>query len=94
VALVAAGGVVVIDVPVPDGAQVPLAGDEHPVGALAAYRGDPPFGVGVHLWCLRCGEHDVDADRGEYRVEGGGELRVAVADYVCESVSALFKVGG
>ena len=30
----------------------------------------------------------------KYRVEGGGELRAAVADHVCESVTVGLKVGG
>ena len=36
--------VVVIDVLAEDQPQVPFAGDQHPVQALAADAGDPPFG--------------------------------------------------
>jgi len=36
--------VVVIDVFAQDHPQVPFAGDQHPVQALAAGAGDPPFG--------------------------------------------------
>ena len=32
--------------------------------------------------------------RGEYRVDGGGGRRVAVADHVCESVPTVLKIGG
>lgn len=44
VALVGMSGVVVIDVPVPDGAKVPLADGEHPVGTFPTLRADPPLG--------------------------------------------------
>ena len=36
--------VVVIDVLINDQSQVPFAGDQHPVEALAAGAGDPAFG--------------------------------------------------
>ena len=68
VALVAAGGVVVIDVPVQDGAQVPLAGDEDLVGALAAHwsRRRPPWGGVARI------REQVPHSDGATRSEGGG----------------------
>ena len=47
-ALVAAAGVVVADVVGQDHAQVLLASDEHPVGALGPYRAREALGIGVH----------------------------------------------
>jgi hypothetical protein len=92
--LVAAAGVVVLDVGVEHMVEVPAAGDENPVGALAADGGDPPLGDRVHPRCLRRGEHHVDADRGEHRIERGGELGVSVADQVSEAASGTVKIRG
>jgi len=47
VPLVAAAGVVVLDVRRQDRVQVSFAGDEHPVGAFGAEGADEPFRVGV-----------------------------------------------
>src|SRR5258706_10549275 len=93
-ALVAAPGVVVLDVAAQDVTQMPVAGDEDPVGALAANRCDPPFCEGVYPGRLRRGGHNVDAGEGEHGVEGGGELRVAVPDQVGESAPGLLQVRG
>ena len=41
------------------GAEVPLAEDEHPVGALAAYGTHPAFGMGVRPRRLRRGAEDL-----------------------------------
>lgn len=60
--------------------------DEDPIGALATDGADPAFSEGVHPRRLRCGEHDLNADRREDRVEGGTELGVTVANEVCETV--------
>src|SRR5262245_3209420 len=62
VALVAAAGVVVRDVPVEDVPQVPLANGEHPVGAFRTHRADETLGDRVHPWRLRRGHPDGDAD--------------------------------
>jgi hypothetical protein len=43
---------------------------------------------------LRRGEHHVDADRGDHRIERGGELGISVADQVAEAVSCAFKIRG
>jgi hypothetical protein len=69
---------------------VVAADDENPVGALAADGGDPSLCDRVHPWCLRRGEHHVEADRGEHHIEGGGELGVWIADQVGEAVSCAF----
>ncbi|ALG12239.1 hypothetical protein AOZ06_40065 [Kibdelosporangium phytohabitans] len=71
-----------------------LSGDEDPVGALSAEGADPAFGEGVHPRGLRCGEHDLDANGGEDRVEGGTGLRVAVANQVSESVPGVLQITG
>jgi hypothetical protein len=73
---------------------VSFSGDEDPVGALSADRADPALGEGVHPRGLWCGECDLDADGGEDCIEGGTELRVAVANEVSESVPGFFQVTG
>jgi hypothetical protein len=75
-----------------DCCQVPFAGDEHVVGALASGGADPAFGVGVGSGCLRRCLDDRDADSGEYGVEGGGELGVAVAQQKAQRVCSLVEV--
>lgn len=72
-----------------DARQVPFAGDEHPIGALASYRADPALREGVRsrgLW--RRGEN-VDTGGGEDRVEGRGELRVAIVEQEPEPVGPV-----
>jgi hypothetical protein len=70
--------VVVIGVLGKDMTQMPLPGDQHPVGALAADAADPPFGDPVRTRRPdRCGD-DLDADRGEDRVEGHRELGISI----------------
>src|SRR4051794_20839716 len=59
--------------------QVPFADDEHPVGAFPAGGVDPAFGEGVGAGCLWRRLDDLDVGCGEYGVEDGGELGVAVA---------------
>jgi hypothetical protein len=59
--------------------QMTFTDDEHPVGALAADRAHPALREGVCSGRRRCLEH-VDAVGGEHRVEGCGELAVAVAE--------------
>ena len=71
-----------------------FSGDEDPVGALSADGADPALGEGVHPRGLRCGEHDLDADGGKDRVEGGTELRVTVANQASESVPGLLQITG
>jgi hypothetical protein len=68
---------------------VSFSGDEDPVSAFSTAGADPAFGEGVHPQGLWTGEHDLDADGGEDCVEGGTELRIAVANEVPESVASL-----
>jgi hypothetical protein len=74
--------------------EVAAAGDEEPVGAFAAERGNPSLGDRVHPRRLWRREHYANADRGEHRVEGRSELGVPLADQVGEPVSGLFKICG
>jgi hypothetical protein len=71
--------VVVRGVLAEDGCQVPLAGDRHAVGALPPDGAHPRFRERVRPRRLRRRPDHRDTGRGEYGVEGGGELRVAVA---------------
>src|SRR5689334_909295 len=84
--------VVVIGVLTQDQPQVPLAGDQHPVQALAAGTGDPPFGDRVRAWRLDRGLDDRHADGGEHRVGRGGELGVPVMYQKLQAVSLFCEV--
>ena len=64
------------------GCGVPLVDDQKTVQQLAADGADEAF---------RCLD-DLDVDRGEYGVEGGGELAVAVADEEPEASLSVVKV--
>lgn len=46
----------------------------------------------VHPWCLRRGEDHMDADRGEYRVEGRGELGVPITDQMGEAMPSVIEL--
>ncbi|MEY9889286.1 hypothetical protein ABIA31_002934 [Catenulispora sp. MAP5-51] len=85
----AASTVVVIDVPLKGSAQVAFTDDQHPVGALGTDDAHEPLREGIHSRCLWCGEYAVDADGGEYCVEGGGELCISVPNQIPEPVSLL-----
>jgi hypothetical protein len=52
----------------------------------------PAFGVGVRARRPWWDIHHVDAGRGEYRVERGGELRVSVPNQVPEPVRLFIQV--
>ena len=67
-------GVVMIDVFAEDQPQV------HPVHAFAAGAGDPPLRDRVRPGRLHRGLDDLQANRGEHRVERGGELGIPVPD--------------
>lgn len=82
-------GVVVRRVLVQHGAQVAFTEDQHPVGALGSGGAYPAFREGVHLRRLWGGLEDLDAVAGEHRVEGLGELGVAVPDQEAERVGAV-----
>jgi hypothetical protein len=59
--------------------QVRFAGDEHPISALPPGGAHPALSEGVCAWGLRRRLDHLHARRGEYGVEGGGELGIAVA---------------
>jgi hypothetical protein len=84
--------VVVRGVLVEHGGEVPFAGDEDTVEALAADGADPTFGVGVRAGRLWRRLDDVDAGRGEHRVEDSGEFRVAVAQQEPQIVGSLVEI--
>jgi hypothetical protein len=68
--------VVMVGILAEDQLQVPSAGDQHPVQALAAGTGDPAFGYSIRARRLDRSPHDPHADRGEHGVEGSyGTLR-------------------
>src|SRR6266542_1339058 len=73
-------GVVVVDVDVQDALELPAAGDEEPVEAVAADGADPAFGERVGLGRPKWGADDLDALASEDRVERAAELAVAVVD--------------
>jgi hypothetical protein len=77
-----------------DQPQVPLASDQHPVGALGPCRADEPLGDRVHPLRLRRGRYHLDPASGKDRVERGGELGVPVPDQVGELASGVGQVGG
>jgi hypothetical protein len=83
--------VVVIDVLIEDQPQMPFAGNQHPVQALAAAAGDPAFGDRVRARRPYGRLDDPDADRGEHRVECRGELGVPVPDQELEAVGVAFQ---
>ena len=85
-------GVVMSCVLAQDQLQVPLAGDQHPVQALAPGTSDPAFGHSVRPRRLDRGFHDPHADGREHRVEPGGELRIPVPDHELEAISADSEV--
>jgi len=66
--------IVMIDVLTKDQPQVPLAGDQHPVQALAAGTCDPALRNGVRTRRLDRSLDDPDADRSEDSIERGSEF--------------------
>src|SRR2546430_17378994 len=72
--------VVVVDVDVQDARELPAAGDEEPVEAVAADGADPAFGERVGLRRPKWGADDLDALASEDLVERAAELAVAVVD--------------
>jgi hypothetical protein len=70
---------------------VPLAGDEHPVQALAAGADDPPSGGRVRARrpdrCL----DDPDPGCRKHGIERRGELGVPVPDQELEAVRVTFE---
>src|ERR687898_2896412 len=72
--------VVVGTVPGKDGPQVPLNGDQDPVGEFSSGGQHEPFGEAVRSRTSRRDLHSVDAGAGQDGVEGSGELAGPVAD--------------
>src|SRR5262249_30626415 len=91
-AAVRAPGVVVHEIAGEDTLQVRPVPDQRPVQTLSTHGAYPPLGIRVRSgrprWDLDC----LNADRGEYRVERGGELGVAVADQEAESIDVVGEV--
>ena len=83
--------IVVIDILTGDQPQVPFAGDQHLVQALAAGTGDPAFGYRVRPRRPDGRLDNLHADRGEHRVERRGELRIPVADQELQAISAALE---
>lgn len=69
-----------VEVGAKDYRQVPAAQDQQVVEALAAEGAYPTFGEGVGVGRLHRGPDDPGTDGAPYRIEGSGELGVAVAD--------------
>jgi hypothetical protein len=60
--------------------EVARSGDQDVVEAFPSQGADPPFRDRVRSRCPDRGANDADVSACEYRIEGGGELAVAVAD--------------
>ena len=65
---------------------MPLAGDQHPVQALAASAAHPALRDCVRPRRLDRRLDDPHADRGEHRIEPNGELRIPVTDQEFQAV--------
>ena len=81
--------VVVIYVLAEDRLEMPLAGDQHPVQALAASAAHPALRDRVRPRRLDRRLDDPHADRGEHRIESSGELRIPVTDQEFQAVSMV-----
>jgi hypothetical protein len=81
----------VVGVLAEDQPQVPFAGDQHPVQALAAGAAHPAFRDRVRTRRPDRASDDPHADRGEHRVERPGELGVPVPDQELETVSVILE---
>jgi hypothetical protein len=85
-------GVVVIGVLAQNEPEVPFAGDQHPVRALAADTGDPAFRDRVRARRLDRRLDDPDTGCGKHGVESRGELGAPVPDQELEAISPVLKV--
>jgi hypothetical protein len=70
----------VLDIDAQDVFELPAAGDEDSVEALASERADEALGVGVRARSLDRCSHDLDSLAAEHLVERAAELRVAIVD--------------
>ena len=88
---VRAMNVIVLDVLTQDQPQVPLAGDQHLVQALAAGAGNPPLRGRVRPGRPDGRLDDPHADGGEHGVERRGELGVRVPDQELQVISLVLE---
>src|SRR4051794_37578478 len=72
--------------------EVPRSGDQEVIEAFAAQRADEGFGDRVGPRCPHGAAQDADVGAGEYRVEGGGELAVPVAEQEPELLGLVAEV--
>ena len=79
-------------VPGEDGAQMPFAGDQHPVGDLGPGGEHEPFRIAVRSRAPRRDFHDRDTSPGQHRVERCGELTGAVPDQEPGAGGAIVEV--
>lgn len=91
---VGTGVVVVIDVLGHDGAEVPLAKDQHPVQYLSPGTLYPALGHGVRLGSSRGRLHNPHPFAPEDLVEVRGELRIAVPNQDGGPATAIPDVPG
>ena len=75
-----------------DPPQMILVPDESTVQELTAAFPDPAFSNRVHARRPDVAEHGPDAGVGEDGVEGGGEVRSAVADHELDPISLFTEV--
>jgi hypothetical protein len=73
-------GVVVVDVYAQDAFELPAAGDQEPVEAVAANGADPAFGECVCLRRAKWSADDLDAFAAKNIVEVSAELAVAIVN--------------
>src|SRR5690349_9967562 len=83
--------VVVRDILIQDGPEVPWPGDQHPVGDLGPDGAHPAFGIGVRPRALWRDLHYLDPGIGERSVEGFGELPSPVPDQGPEPGGTLLQ---
>ena len=74
------------------GCSVSSIDDQEAVEEFAADRSDEALGDRVRPWCPHRRLNDPYLDRGEDRVEGSGELAVAVADEEPEALVGVVEV--
>jgi hypothetical protein len=84
--------VVVVEVGLQDCSQVVTAENEDSVGALATDRADPPFGDGVGAGRAYRRANDLYLFRGEYGIETGDELGVAITNQETQLFDPIAKV--
>jgi hypothetical protein len=70
----------VVDIDAEDALELPAAGDQEPVEAVAADGADPAFGERVRPRRPKRGADDLDALASEDVVEGAAELAVTIVD--------------